>query len=126
MEKSRFGPSSALAPFCLTRRRFVQGVSGVLAAAALPSRRVTAGDEQRAVLSGTEFNLEVSALEVNFTGSRRMATAVNGQVPGPLLRWREGDTITVRVKNRLDVPTSLHWHGVIVPSDTHFRPPIAS
>ena len=117
MEKSRFGAGSALAPFCLTRRRFVQGLSGVLATAALPSRRVAAGDERRAVLSGSEFDLEVSALEVNFTGSRRMATAINGQVPGPLLRWREGDTITVRVKNRLDVPTSLHWHGVIVPSD---------
>jgi FtsP/CotA-like multicopper oxidase with cupredoxin domain len=68
-------------------------------------------------LSGTEFNLEVNTLEVNFTGARRTATAVNGQVPGPLLRWREGDTITVRVKNRLTVPTSIHWHGVIVPSD---------
>jgi FtsP/CotA-like multicopper oxidase with cupredoxin domain len=100
-----------------SRRRFVQGLSGVLATAALPSSRVAAGDGQRAVLSGTEFDLEVSTLEVNYTGSRRTATALNGQVPGPLLRWREGDTVTVRVKNRLAVPTSLHWHGVIVPSD---------
>src|ERR1700761_2477465 len=117
MDKSRFGSSPVLVPFELTRRRFVQGLSGVLATAAVPSRGALAGDERRAVLSGTEFDLEVSAIPVNFTGSRRMATAVNGQVPGPLLRWREGDTITVRVKNRLDVPTSLHWHGVIVPSD---------
>jgi FtsP/CotA-like multicopper oxidase with cupredoxin domain len=124
MEKFHFGRDFEPASFSLTRRRFVQGVSGVLAAAAMPfSRGATAGDERRAalsgdvVLSGNEFNLEVSALEVNFTGARRIATALNGQVPGPLLRWREGDTVTVRVKNRLSVPTSLHWHGVIVPSD---------
>jgi FtsP/CotA-like multicopper oxidase with cupredoxin domain len=69
------------------------------------------------VLSGTEFDLEVSSLAVNYTGARRIATAVNGQVPGPLLRWREGDVVTLRVANRLRVPTSIHWHGVIVPAD---------
>jgi FtsP/CotA-like multicopper oxidase with cupredoxin domain len=117
MEKFRFRSGFEPAPFGLTRRRFVQGLSGVLATTALPFSTGVAGDERRAALSGNEFNLEVSALEVNFTGSKRLATALNGQVPGPLLRWREGDTITVRVKNRLQVPTSLHWHGVIVPSD---------
>jgi len=69
------------------------------------------------VLAGTELNLDVGALAVNFTGRPRIATAVNGQVPGPLLRWREGDTITLRVVNRLPTPTSIHWHGVIVPAD---------
>jgi FtsP/CotA-like multicopper oxidase with cupredoxin domain len=156
MEKSRFGPVSEPAPestagwaapagspppstdfqrINLPRRRFVRGLSGVLATAALPPGAAAAGwvlarssdtarsarsgspGSEGAVLSGTEFNLEVSSLEVNFTGARRMAAAVNGQVPGPLLRWREGDTITVRVANRLAAPTSIHWHGVIVPSD---------
>ena len=113
MEKTRFD---------LSRRRFVSGLSGVLTAAALPSSGVAAGwmaapDPTGAILTGTDFNLEVSSLAVNFTGAKRIATAVNGQVPGPQLRWREGDTITVRVKNRLTVPTSLHWHGVLVPAD---------
>jgi FtsP/CotA-like multicopper oxidase with cupredoxin domain len=117
MAKFHFGPGFAPVPLGLTRRRFVQGLSGVLATTATPFSRGAASDEQRSVLSGTEFNLEVSALEVNFTGAKRLATALNGQVPGPTLRWREGDTVTVRVKNRLSVPTSLHWHGVIVPSD---------
>ena len=122
MEKSRFesgppGPGFIQLPRHLTRRRFVLGLSGVLATSGLTFRRASASDPGRAVLSGTEFNLEVNTLEVNFTGAKRTATAVNGQVPGPLLRWREGDTITVRVKNRLDVPTSIHWHGVLVPSD---------
>jgi FtsP/CotA-like multicopper oxidase with cupredoxin domain len=127
MEKSRFEPGplgsgAIVLPRHLTRRRFVLGVSSALATAGLAIRQASAGgavgpDPGHTVLSGTEFNLEVSTLEVNFTGARRTATAVNGQVPGPLLRWREGDTITVRVKNRLSVPTSIHWHGVIVPSD---------
>jgi CopA family copper-resistance protein len=59
----------------------------------------------------------VGELPVNFTGKSRIATAVNGQVPAPLLRWRQGDTVTIRVTNRLSVPTSIHWHGLIVPAD---------
>ena len=106
MEKTRFDVS---------RRRFVSGLGGLLTAAALPSSG-RAG-QPNTVLTGTDFDLEVSSLEVNFTGVRRIATAVNGRVPGPQLRWREGDTITVRVKNRLAVPTSVHWHGVLVPAD---------
>jgi FtsP/CotA-like multicopper oxidase with cupredoxin domain len=105
MEKTRFDVS---------RRRFVSGLGGLLTAAAWPSGRA---GQPNTVLTGTDFDLEVSSLEVNFTGARRRATAVNGQVPGPQLRWREGDTVTVRVKNRLAVPTSLHWHGVLVPAD---------
>ena len=70
-----------------------------------------------AVLSGTEFDLAIGALPVNFTGQPGIATAVNGRLPAPLLRWREGDTITLRVSNRLSAPSSIHWHGVIVPAD---------
>jgi CopA family copper-resistance protein len=68
-----------------------------------------------AVLSGTEFNLEIGESPVNFTGTPRMATTVNGSLPAPTLRWREGDTITLRVKNRLNEITSIHWHGIILP-----------
>ncbi|MDN5841964.1 MAG: copper resistance system multicopper oxidase [Alcaligenaceae bacterium] len=68
-----------------------------------------------AVLSGTEFNLEIGESPVNFTGSPRMATTVNGSLPAPTLRWREGDTVTIRVKNRLKETTSIHWHGIILP-----------
>jgi CopA family copper-resistance protein len=107
-----------------SRRRFVQGLAGGAlavvsarhlgwAAAADPAAAGDAG----AVLSGTEFNLEIGALAVNFTGQPGIATAVNGRLPAPLLRWREGDTITLRVSNRLSAPSSIHWHGIILPAD---------
>jgi CopA family copper-resistance protein len=107
-----------------SRRRFVQGLAG--GALAVVSARhfgraaaadPTAAGDAGAMLSGTDFNLEIGALAVNFTGQPGIATAVNGRLPAPLLRWREGDTITLRVSNRLSAPSSIHWHGMIVPAD---------
>ncbi|MFT4560935.1 MAG: FtsP/CotA-like multicopper oxidase with cupredoxin domain [Gammaproteobacteria bacterium] len=40
---------------------------------------------------------------------------INGQLPAPLLRWREGDNVTLRVTNDLTVDTSIHWHGILLP-----------
>ena len=123
MDRSRFRPASPLAQRGMSRRCFVQGLSaGVLVAPGVRALGWAAADAppapgDRGVLTGTDLNLEIGALAVNFTGRQRSATAVNGQVPGPLLRWREGDTITLRVVNRLPTPTSIHWHGVIVPAD---------
>lgn len=105
-------------PGAISRRRFVQGLGCAAVALSTTTRRSWgAGTAERQVLSGTEFELQIDTLPVNFTGRSRTATAVNGQVPAPLLRWREGDTITLRVTNRLRVPTSIHWHGIILPAD---------
>jgi len=54
---------------------------------------------------------------MNFTGSPRMAVTVNGSIPAPTLRWREGDMVTLRVANALDEDTSIHWHGILVPAN---------
>ena len=119
MDRFRLPPAA----LSRSRRRFVQGLAG--GALAVANARhfswaaggpATAGDAG-AVLSGTEFNLEIGALAVNFTGQPGIATVVNGRLPAPLLRWREGDSITLRVSNRLSAPTSIHWHGMIVPAD---------
>jgi CopA family copper-resistance protein len=107
-----------------SRRRFVQGLAG--GALAVVSARhfgwaaaadSPAAGDAGAILSGTEFNLEIGALAVNLTGQPGIATAVNGRLPAPLLRWREGDAVTLSVSNRLSAPTSIHWHGMIVPAD---------
>tara|TARA_R110001606_G_scaffold251712_3_gene399695 strand:+ start:922 stop:2649 length:1728 start_codon:yes stop_codon:yes gene_type:complete len=67
------------------------------------------------ILTGNEFDLTVSETPVNFTGEKRIATTINGSVPGPTLVWQEGETVTIRVTNRLSVSTSIHWHGLILP-----------
>lgn len=98
------------------RRRFVQGIAAGAGLLALPRFGFATADSAR-VLSGTQFDLEIGEIPVNFTGAARIATVVNGQLPAPLLRWREGDDITIRVTNRLAARTSIHWHGLIVPAD---------
>ncbi len=104
----------------LSRRRFVQGVAigGAVAGLGLlrPSNAwALTSPGQPTVLSGTDFALDIAETAVNFTGIPRPATTVNGSVPGPLLRMREGSTVNLRVTNRLRVPTSIHWHGIILP-----------
>jgi CopA family copper-resistance protein len=69
------------------------------------------------VLAGTKFDLTIDSLGVNFSGRERTAMAINGSIPGPLLRWREGDTVTLRVHNRLPQDTSIHWHGILLPAN---------
>jgi CopA family copper-resistance protein len=102
----------------LSRRRFVQGLAlgGVAAGLGLRAGGALAQEAAaRRELRGTHFELSVAELPVDYTGRRRLATVVNGQLPAPLLRWREGDTVTLRVSNRLRVPTSIHWHGILLP-----------
>lgn len=111
----------------LPRRRFLQGLAagGVVYGLSPLFRPVWAagGDDRQVVtgsaplLTGTEFDLTLSSLPVNFTGAPRMATVINGSLPAPTLRFREGDTVTLRVTNRLADMTSIHWHGLILPFD---------
>lgn len=110
-----------------SRRQFVTGlaVGGILVG--LSPLTALAKNQQSTIaetsspsakhLYGTTFNLEINELPVNFTGSTVMATAINGQLPAPTLHWREGDTITINVTNRLKESTSIHWHGIILPSE---------
>ena len=62
-----------------------------------------------------EYDLYVTDSLVNFTGKVRSAVVINGRLPGPTLRFTEGDTAVVRVHNRLKGATSMHWHGLILP-----------
>ncbi len=106
-------------PASFSRRQFVTGIAAVSALSgfnAWPSLAHAANlPGNPSVLSGTEFNLDISETPVNFTGRSSIATAVNGSVPAPLLRWREGSTVTLRVTNRMRVSTSIHWHGILLP-----------
>lgn len=106
----------------IPRRRFVQGLiaGGVLAAfpsilysaSSLAAGNITGNTPE---LSGKVIELVIDESPVNFTGVIRMATTVNGSIPAPTLRLIEGDYVTIKVTNKLSVPSSIHWHGIILP-----------
>jgi FtsP/CotA-like multicopper oxidase with cupredoxin domain len=72
--------------------------------------------QQPQVLSGNHFSLAFDYKKVNFTGKDRIATAINGSVPAPVLRWKQGERVTLDVTNNMAVDSSIHWHGMILPS----------
>ena len=103
-----------------SRRRFVTGMVGGGIMAGLWPGIAAAGNRPGVTghapeLRGQELHLVVEELPVNITGRPRMAVAINGSIPAPTLRWREGDEVVIHVTNRLHEPTSIHWHGIILP-----------
>ncbi len=105
-----------------SRRTFVKGLAIGGAVAGLGLWRSPAwalGQRPATELSGTEFDLRIGETLMNFTGRSRMAVTVNGTVPAPTLRWREGDRITLRVSNAFTggEDTSIHWHGILLPAN---------
>lgn len=105
-----------------TRRTFVKGLAIGGAAASLGYWRpplLVAANHSNAPsgLTGTDFDLAIGETPMDITGSPKVAITVNGSVPAPTLRWREGDTVSLRVTNRLREPTSIHWHGILVPAN---------
>lgn len=105
-----------------SRRRFVLGASSLVALSALPLSSQVFADAPRPTngpqtLSGNQFDLSIGFQKVNFTGKQRIATTVNQSLPAPILRWKEGERVTLRVTNTLDHDSSIHWHGIILPSE---------
>ena len=111
----------SLHPTHMPRRRFVQGLiaGGVLAACPsiiYAASSLTTGNRGNVTeLSGKVIDLVIGESLVNFTGVVRTATTINGSIPAPTLRLKEGDDVTIRVTNNLKVPSSIHWHGIILP-----------
>ncbi len=115
----------------ITRRTFVKGLAagGAVTALGLSGCSNTninkvAGKQMGPAkfshdpeLKGKVFNLTIDEQRVNFTGRARIATAINGTVPAPILRWKEGETVTLNVTNNMDVTSSIHWHGLILPNE---------
>jgi CopA family copper-resistance protein len=100
MFQSAFGTGAAL------------GVAGLLPAWA---QSASAGNTGLTELSGNQFDLDIGTFPVRIDGRAAEAVGINGTVPGPLLRFREGEEVTMNVTNRLSADTSIHWHGLLVP-----------
>jgi len=100
-----------------TRRTFVKGLGAATTLAGLGLWRPLAQAAEGRDLAGQHFELFIGQTPVNITGRPRTALTINNSLPGPLLRWREGDSVTLRVRNRLAQDTSIHWHGIILPAN---------
>ena len=108
-----------------SRRTFVKGLAVGGAAAGLglwraPAWAQPASRQPSRELSGTSFDLRIGETPMNFTGRVRTAVTVNNSLPAPTLRWREGDTVTIRVTNDFAAggeDTSIHWHGILLPAN---------
>lgn len=100
------------------KRKSLQSLVGLGALAALPRawaqiRAVELG----AVPVSKAYDLTVAETVLNITGKPAMGITINGTMPGPVLRFREGDDVVVRVTNQLRESTGIHWHGLLVPND---------
>lgn len=103
----------------LSRREFVTGAAAggaLLGLGVSPNLLLADVATRRPVptLRGSSFDIDIGYKNVNFTGREQPATAFNGSVPGPILRWKEGERVTLRVTNHLAHDSSIHWHGIIL------------
>ncbi len=113
----------------MQRRTFVKGLAAT-SLLALSTSTIEAKSTHKSIsntdtLRGKEFFLTIDYTSVNLTGEEAVATTVNGQISGPTLIWQEGDTITLHVTNRLEKSSSIHWHGIILPTDMDGVPGIS-
>lgn len=69
------------------------------------------------IAHAAEFNLTIDQRTIRIAGDHSQVLAINGQVPGPTLRFSEGDDVVIHVKNNLDQESSLHWHGLLLPGN---------
>lgn len=98
----------------LSRRKFLAGGVAAVTLPAMPGLALAQPNIGRPM--PREFSLVIEHVMTNITGRSRPAIAVNGQIPSPLLRFREGEEVIINVANRLREHTSIHWHGLILPS----------
>ena len=113
----------------MQRRTFVKGLAAT-SLLALGTSTIEAKSTHRSIsnadtLRGKEFFLTIDYTSVNLTGKEAVATTVNGQISGPTLIWQEGDTITLHVTNKLKKSSSIHWHGIILPTQMDGVPGIS-
>ena len=70
---------------------------------------------QAAGAKTVEYHLTIAQEEVNLSGQPSLGMTINGGIPGPVLRFTEGDTALIHVRNDMEVSTSIHWHGILLP-----------
>jgi len=107
----------------ISRRRFLEQSTALGALASFQSlmpayATETVGQQPisnlQSSISPIDLAIEDRILEIE--GRETTVTTINGTIPGPLIRLREGEDVTLRVTNKLQEDTSIHWHGIILPA----------
>jgi len=88
-------------------------VEGLIPACAVTHTIADPGSQT--ALSGEVIDLTISEQLFRLDGRTGMAMTINGTIPGPVIRLKEGQLATLRVTNRLEESTSIHWHGILLP-----------
>ena len=105
----------------VNRRHFIASTAALAAASSLPmpawARGGSLAHAKRGFgeLSGEDINLAIGDAHFMTGGRSGHAYAVNGTVPGPLIRLTEGQNVRLHVTNNLDEDSSIHWHGLLLP-----------
>ena len=105
----------------LSRRHLIRSTAALAAASALPmpawarGASLTHARNGFGEVAGEDIALAIGNHHFTASGRSGHAFAVNGTVPGPLVRLREGQTARLHVTNNLDEDSSIHWHGLLVP-----------
>ncbi len=116
----------------LSRRQLLQGGTALgLGAASLglaPAWASSWGQSNaypQGSVEGNDITLAIRRETLAINGRNARPITINGTSPGPLIRLREGQDATLRVTNLLDEPTSIHWHGLILPPEVDGAPGIS-
>ena len=105
----------------IQRRSFLMGTAGLVGAAALPVPAWAKGMSMQqaakgfGTMSGEDIRLDIQNSQYATGGRSGHAVTVNGSVPGPLIRLKEGQNVRLHVTNHLDEDSSIHWHGLLLP-----------
>ena len=109
--------------FFASRRRFIQGAAaaagygGLLQALPLPAWATAASSGLQPSDYPDVYDLSIGETPIRINERSATALGINGSVPGPLLRLRQGQRITLNVTNELNEYSSIHWHGLLLPTD---------
>ena len=101
----------------ISRRHFLKTASALAGSALMPSisEQANATPEKEAA---ADYTITIAASPVEIAPNKIISTTTyNGQFPGPLLRFKEGQEVTVDIYNHTDAPEQLHWHGQFLPVD---------
>ena len=112
----------------LDRRGVLRGSAALGAAAVFPAwaRPVSPGIVgPLPSLSGEDIHLRIARRMLTVDGRESHAIGINGTVPAPLIRLREGQQVRLHVENALDEDSSIHWHGLILPAEMDGVPGIS-